>query len=54
MNRIGYLFGATLVLGAMAYALGHFMEINGIRTGTDAKIAAQEKVEHRELAKKSP
>jgi hypothetical protein len=52
MNRIRFLFGATLVLGAIAYALGHFMEINGIRTATDAKIVAQEKVEHRELATK--
>jgi hypothetical protein len=54
MTRIYFLFGAALVLGAIAYTLGHVMEVNGIRTATDAKIVAQEKVEHRELATKPP
>ena len=50
MERIRILFGTVLVLGAIAYALGHYMESHGIRDSDDAKIAAQEKIESRELA----
>ena len=50
MNRIAVLFGLSLLLGAIAYALGHYMDAHGIRTAADSKILAQEKIENRELA----
>jgi len=50
MKRIAILFGLTLALGAIAYALGHYMDVHGIRTAADSKIVAQEKIESRELA----
>jgi hypothetical protein len=50
MKRIRTLFGAALILGVIAYGLGHFMNANGIRSAEDSKIVAQEKVEGRELA----
>jgi hypothetical protein len=54
MRRFGFLLGATLVLSAVAYALGHYMEVRGIRSESDALIAAREKVENRELATQPP
>jgi hypothetical protein len=50
MNRIAILFGLTLVFGAIAYALGHYMDVHGIRTAADSKVVAQEKIENRELS----
>jgi hypothetical protein len=50
MKRIRILFGTVLILGAIAYALGHYMDANGLRDSDDAKIVAQEKIENRELA----
>ena len=54
MNRYGVLAGAILVLGAIAYGLGHFLDGKGIRSEEAAKIAAQEQVEKRELAPAPP
>jgi hypothetical protein len=54
MKRFGILMGATLVLGAIAYALGHYMDRQGIRSEADAEVAAREKVEKRELETRPP
>ena len=43
------MFGAAFLLGAIAYGLGHAINVNGIRSADDARIVAQEKVENREL-----
>ncbi len=54
MHRLGILFGAALVLGAVAYGLGHFMNANGIWTADHSRIMAQEKVENQELKTRPP
>ena len=48
------LLAVTLVLGAIAYGLGHYMQGKGIRTEADSKVTAQEQVENRELLSKPP
>ena len=54
MKRFGVLMGATLVLGAIAYALGHYMDRHGIRSEADSQVVAQEKAEKRELETRPP
>jgi CHASE3 domain sensor protein len=50
MERIKALFLLALVLAGIAFALGHYMNNQGIRSQADAVITAQEKIENRELA----
>ena len=50
MERIKALFLVALVLAGIAFALGHYMKNQGIRSQADAVITAQEKIENRELA----
>lgn len=54
MQKVGILFGAALVLGAIAYALVQLMNAYGIRTPDDSRIVAQERVENQELATRPP
>jgi hypothetical protein len=49
MTRFKILMGATLLLGAIAYALGHYMDRQGIRSAADSEVVAQEKAKKREL-----
>ena len=53
MNRLVILIAAIVVLGAIAYALGHYMEEKGIRSQADSEIVAREKAEKHELETKS-
>ncbi|MBX9828508.1 MAG: hypothetical protein K2Y27_26385 [Xanthobacteraceae bacterium] len=54
MKRFAFLMGISLVLGAVAYGLGHYMDAKGIRSSDDSRIVAQEQVERRELATRPP
>jgi len=54
MKPFKILITATLVLAAIAYALGHYMIRQGIRSVADSEIAAQEKIEKRDLETKAP
>ena len=48
MERVKVVFLAALVLGVIAFAMGHYMNARGIRSQADAIITAQEKIEKRE------
>jgi hypothetical protein len=54
MKRFKILMGATLALAAIAYALGHYMDRQGIRSAADSEVVAQEKAEKRELETRPP
>ena len=54
MKRFGVIMGATLVLGVITYALGHYMDRHGIRSQADSQVVAQEKAEKRELETRPP
>jgi hypothetical protein len=54
MKRFKILMGATLVLAAIAYALGDYMDRKGIRSVADSEVVAQEKAEKRELETRPP
>jgi hypothetical protein len=43
LRRFRILIGITLILGAIAYGLGHYMDRQGIKSRFDAEVVAQEK-----------
>jgi len=49
MERVKVVFLAALVLGVIAFAMGHYINAHGIRSQADAIITAQEKIDKREL-----
>ena len=45
VRRFRILIGITLILCAIAYGLGHYMDRQGIKSQSDAEVIAQEKIE---------